>query len=93
MPAEWQACAGAPRDLTGSAGLDLSEARDLTALVLVGADVASGLWHCVPTFWLPQEGLADKAAHDRIPYDLWSRRAFCKQRREVRSPTNTLRSI
>src|SRR5215469_1523556 len=35
MPAEWQACAGAPRDLTGSAGLDLSEARDLTALILV----------------------------------------------------------
>jgi phage terminase large subunit-like protein len=41
---------------------------------------------------LVRGGLADKAAHDRIPYE-WSRRAFCKQRREVRSPTNTLRSI
>jgi len=47
-------------------GLDLSSVSDLTALVLVGAsgDVDS-------TFWLPQEGLYEKARNDRIPYDLW----------------------
>src|SRR5262249_44703575 len=79
MPAQWQACAGASLDLIGRdvfAGLDLSETQDLTALVLVGADVATGLWHCQPTFWLPSEGLADKAAHDRIPYDLWARQGY-----------------
>ena len=35
MSQQWQACAGAPRDLTGRdvfAGLDLSETGDLTAL-------------------------------------------------------------
>ena len=24
-----------------------------------------------PTFWLPSEGLAEKAMADRVPYDLW----------------------
>ena len=24
-----------------------------------------------PTFWLPSEGLYDKARADRIPYELW----------------------
>jgi phage terminase large subunit-like protein len=77
--AQWQACAGAPLDLIGRdvfAGLDLSETQDLTALVLVGADIATGLWHVVPTFWLPAEGLHDKARADRIPYDLWASQGF-----------------
>jgi phage terminase large subunit-like protein len=79
MPAEWQGCAGAPRDLTGCdvfAGLDPSETRDLTALCLIGCDIANGTWHVQPTFWLPAEGLHDKAAHDRIPYDLWASQGF-----------------
>jgi phage terminase large subunit-like protein len=29
-----------------------------------------------PTFWLPAEGLADKARADRIPYDLWARQGY-----------------
>jgi phage terminase large subunit-like protein len=45
--------------------------NDLTALVLVGCDIATGTWHCAPTFWLPAEGLTDKARSDRVPYDLW----------------------
>jgi phage terminase large subunit-like protein len=72
-PAQWRACSGAPLDLTGRdvvAGLDLSETRDLTVLVLVGTDIRDGSWHAVPTFWLPSEGLYDKARSDRIPYDL-----------------------
>jgi phage terminase large subunit-like protein len=38
-PVQWKACAGEPLDLRGRdvfAGLDLSETRDLTALVLIG---------------------------------------------------------
>jgi phage terminase large subunit-like protein len=27
-------------------------------------------------FWLPGEGLADKAAHDRVPYDLWHAQGY-----------------
>ena len=79
MPAQWQACAGAPIDLTGRdvfAGLDLSETADLTALVLIGADITDGTWHVQPTFWLPSEGLHDKARADRIPYDLWASQGY-----------------
>jgi phage terminase large subunit-like protein len=79
MPGEWQACAGAPMDLTGRdvfAGLDLSETRDLTALVLVSADITDGTWHVRPTFWLPAEGLHDKSRSDKVPYDLWASRGY-----------------
>lgn len=51
------------------AGLDLSEVSDLTAFVAV-APVAD-VWHVKPTFWLPGQGLAEKARADRVPYDLW----------------------
>ncbi|PKH20224.1 terminase [Enterobacterales bacterium CwR94] len=47
-------------------GLDLSSVSDLTALVLVSDD---GDVNC--EFWLPADGLEDKARHDRVPYDIW----------------------
>jgi len=50
-------------------GLDLSEVNDLTALVLVS--VNRGMFHAKPTFWLPEDGLAERARQDRVPYDLW----------------------
>lgn len=52
-------------------GLDLSQTSDLTALVLVSPDVHG--WSVEPTFWLPDEGLADRARADRVPYDVWAR--------------------
>jgi phage terminase large subunit-like protein len=52
-------------------GLDLSETSDLTAMVMVAPD--EGLYHIQPIFWLPREGLADKAKKDRYPYDVWAR--------------------
>jgi phage terminase large subunit-like protein len=75
--ADWQACAGQPIDLQGRevyAGLDLSEAADLTALVVIGR--VDGIWHCKPTFWLPGHGLADRARADRVPYDVWADKGF-----------------
>ena len=51
-------------------GLDLSTVSDLTALVL-GARL-DGHWHIHPTFWLPKEGLREKSAKDRVPYDAWA---------------------
>lgn len=50
-------------------GLDLSSVADLTALVLIGQDGSD--WDVEPTFWLPEQGLADKARKDRVPYDVW----------------------
>lgn len=52
-------------------GLDLSAVSDLTALVLVSDQ---GDIH--PTFWLPEEGLAEKSRNDRVPYDVWEKQGF-----------------
>ena len=52
-------------------GLDLSESNDLTALVL--ASPSQGKLGIVPTFWLPEEGLPERARKDRVPYDAWAK--------------------
>lgn len=76
MPrAVWEACAAEPnRDFSGRpvyGGLDLSETTDLTALVLI-APGEDGVWDVRPTFWLPGEGLLERARADRVPYDVWA---------------------
>jgi phage terminase large subunit-like protein len=77
-PADWKACNAPASNLTKCAevygGLDLSEANDLTAMVLVGN--IDGVWHVQPWFWLPAEGLFDRARTDRVPYDKWHEQGF-----------------
>ena len=51
-------------------GFDLSEVRDLTCRVAVY--FADGRWQVQPTFWLPADGLRERARGDRVPYDLWA---------------------
>ena len=73
---QWKACGGPPKNLEGRevyGGLDLSETRDLTALVLIGRDPLDGTWSVKPIFWLPSENLAEKARADRVPFDLWAK--------------------
>lgn len=73
----WADCAGevaAKFDGPVYAGLDLSEVADLTAFVAVSP--VDGVWHVRPTFWLPGQGLAEKAKADRVPYDLWHKQGF-----------------
>ena len=71
----WKACGGPVQPFSGTTplygGLDLSSVADLTALVLIGQPVDKK-WMVQPTFWLPAEGLVDKARTDRVPYDLWA---------------------
>jgi phage terminase large subunit-like protein len=70
----WSACAGEPIDFAGKpvyAAIDLSESADLTALVIAHRDPA-GVWHAKASFFLPAEGLAEKAHVDRAPYDAWA---------------------
>ena len=55
-------------------GLDLSETADLTALVLIAPK--DGKWHVRPTFWLPKDGLRERAHKDRVPYDVWHDQGF-----------------
>lgn len=71
-PALWKACGDEPSDIKGVpvyGGLDLSETKDLTALVLIGR--VARVWQVHPAFWLPSVGLVDKARIDRVPYDKW----------------------
>ena len=73
----WQACGSPPADIHGIpvyAGLDLSSVSDLTAFIMMG--YRDGKWNVHPTFWLPSDGLREKAAADRVPYDLWHEKGF-----------------
>lgn len=51
-------------------GLDLGGARDLTFLVLVFEDEEKNfdVW---PFFFVPEIGLADREAQERVPYGVW----------------------
>lgn len=70
----WAENGGQPAPLEGLdvyGGLDLSSVQDLTALVLTSTE---GDVHC--TFWLPEEGIAEKSRADRVPYDLWAEQGY-----------------
>lgn len=74
----WESCGDPPIEsfegLPVYGGLDLSEVNDLTALVLIAPH--EGRWHVQPTFWLPGEGLYEKARKDRVPYDVWHEQGY-----------------
>ena len=74
----WRKCAGnVADDWNGSrayAGLDLSRVNDLTAFVVVAK--VDGVYQVRPTFWLPEDGLRDRAKKDRVPYDVWARNGY-----------------
>lgn len=71
----WLECVGdVAADWSGYpvyAGLDLSSTADLTALILC-ANI-DGNWHVRPLFWLPGDGLEEKARNDRVQYDVWAK--------------------
>lgn len=78
-PSVWKACGAVPEDLEGCpiyGGLDLSAVDDLTACVLIGK--ISDVWQVHSTFWLPQDGLVDRAKTDRVPYDMWAKKDLIK---------------
>ena len=78
-PAGWKACDQEPGPLDVLklyGGLDLSEVSDLTALVLIGK--RDGIWRVQPVFWLPEEGLLERAQRDHVPYDLWVKRGYLR---------------
>ena len=71
--AEWEANDVLPSVEAGDtcfAGLDLSASRDLTAFVLVFPKW--DVYHVMPHFWLPQDGLRDKAQTEKVPWDIWA---------------------
>jgi phage terminase large subunit-like protein len=83
MPmAAWDACAGdvdadALAGRSCWAGLDLSSAEDVTALVLVfPPEDADATYRVLPFFWIPEERLEKKVRSDHVPYDLWRKRGY-----------------
>jgi phage terminase large subunit-like protein len=73
----WATCNAQPKSIEGVpvyGGLDLSEVADLTALEYIGK--VEGVWQVHSRFWLPAEGLAEKARADRVPYDLWAKEGY-----------------
>lgn len=69
----WNENSADPADWEGQdvfIGLDLSSVSDLTAMVI--ACPREGGIDLHPSFWLPRDGLADKARTDRVPYDTWA---------------------
>jgi len=75
--AEWEANNAEPVVEDGQlcfAGLDLSASRDLTALVL--AFPTDQGFEIVPHFWLPEDGLRDKARAEKVPWDLWAEQGY-----------------
>jgi phage terminase large subunit-like protein len=77
-PEAWSACAGSPINFEGKptyAAIDLSESGDLTALVVAHLD-RGAVWHVKAHFFLPAEGLHERAHADHAPYDIWSDAGF-----------------
>ena len=73
----WASCSGKIIDFSNVPvyiGLDLSARTDLTALVIIGK--INNIWHVVPYFWTPEQGLLDRAKRDRQPYDVWVKQGY-----------------
>ena len=73
----WESCSQEPAEIEGVevwGGLDLSARTDLTGFVLIYFQ--SRVWNVRPYFWTPEKGLRDRAARDRMPYDVWVDKGF-----------------
>ncbi|WP_199556242.1 terminase large subunit [Sandaracinobacteroides hominis] len=78
-PHEWDACGTetvAPLYLAGRpcyVGLDLSQARDLTAAVLYFPEDGGII---IPYFWCPDDAVREKEEQDRVPYRVWAKQSL-----------------
>lgn len=62
------------RTLPAYGGLDLAAVNDLTAFVLAWPiDDRVAIY---PWFWLPEDGLAERAKRDNVDYVEWARKGF-----------------
>lgn len=55
-------------------GLDIAAVHDLTACVfLIEPDFEGEPWYLLPYFWLPKQGLAERADKENVPWLQWER--------------------
>lgn len=78
----WKRC-GFPVDSNPTTpifgGLDLSGVSDLTALVYVQQipdEKTEYKWHVNPKFWIPGNGIHEKARIEKVPYPKWDEAGF-----------------
>ena len=70
-----------PENLKGPCygGLDLSSKTDLTAFVLIFPPFENRTkWAVLPTLWIPQESVKQRAEKDKVPYLSWIKSGFLK---------------
>lgn len=77
-PTAWDACAtpvdeSALADAQCIGGLDMAATTDIAALVRYFPNDSGGPDAVLPTFWLPEDTIAERSRRDRVPYDLWAR--------------------
>ena len=76
-PSTWATCATEVDETLFTSGVpvhvgaDLSQSRDLTAVVLAAQDPSSDIVHLKAYVFTPQEGLEIRSKQDRAPYLLW----------------------
>jgi len=76
--AVWQECGADPAPdfdrLDAYGGLDLSATNDLTCLIRAAR--SGDNWSVRSTFWLPEDGILERAHADKVPYDVWWQNGF-----------------
>lgn len=82
-PTAWDACAGAvdAAALVGTpciGGLDMAATTDIAALVRYFPNDGDGPDAVLPTFWLPEDTIAERSRRDRVPYDVWARNGLVR---------------
>lgn len=81
---EWDVCDGkvVKKDLLKRrcyGGLDLSSTIDLTCFCLVFPPEKSGdKWKILPSFYVPEDNILERARKDNVPYDMWVRSGLIK---------------
>ncbi len=59
------------------AGLDLASTTDIAALCLMFPPrEPDERWQAFWRFWVPEDGIRQRAKKDRVPYDVWEREEF-----------------
>lgn len=59
--------------------IDLSSKSDITCVVHLFPPLnEGGKWTILPRFWVPEEGITDRARKDRAPYQRWVEQGFLK---------------
>jgi len=58
-------------------GLDLSTNIDITALVLIFYDEATG-YDVIPYFWIPKDNMRERVRRDKVPYLDWHKDKLIK---------------